>query len=109
MTAVPLFWQHCLAAFQQELTPQQFNTWIRPLAVQPAQEGYRLLAPNRFVLQWVRERFANRIGELARVAEGRPVVISLGIGEPAADATRTPEAAAGDAELGMPAVIDDDE
>ena len=69
MSPVPLFWQRCLAVFREELTPQQFNTWIRPLAIEGGDGGYRLLAPNRFVLQWVKERFADRIGELA-AAEG---------------------------------------
>ena len=72
MSAAPLFWQRCLDAFREELTPQQFNTWIRPLALESAGGGYRLLAQNRFVLQWVKERFLSRIPELAAQAEGRP-------------------------------------
>ena len=61
MSADPLFWQRCLDAFRAELTPQQFNTWIRPLALESAGSGYRLLAQNRFVLQWVKDRFLARI------------------------------------------------
>ena len=80
MSPVPPFWQRCLAAFREELTPQQFDTWIRPLAIEGADGGYRLLAPNRFVLQWVKERFAERIGELA-VAEGHAVPIALAVRE----------------------------
>jgi len=85
MSSSPIFWQRCIAAFREELTPQQFNTWIRPLAIEGADEGYRLLAPNRFVLQWVKERFAERIGELAAAAEGHPVPITLAVREAAAD------------------------
>jgi chromosomal replication initiator protein len=57
-------WDKCLGRLEEELSPQQFNTWIRPL--QPVQEGesLRLLAPNRFVMEWVRDRFMGRIGEL---------------------------------------------
>ncbi|MEP7180790.1 MAG: chromosomal replication initiator protein DnaA [Betaproteobacteria bacterium] len=96
MTAVPIFWQRCLDAFRDELTPQQFATWIKPLAVEPAGDGYRVLAPNRFVLQWVKERFADRIGQLAAAAEGRVVPLSLGV--TAADSPRPREAIpAGDA------------
>jgi chromosomal replication initiator protein len=79
MSPFPPFWQRCLDAFRAELTPQQFNTWIRPLAIEPEGEGYQLRAPNRFVLQWVRERFSERIAELAAAAEGGPVVISYGL------------------------------
>ena len=85
MSSSPIFWQRCIAAFREELTPQQFNTWIRPLAVEGADEGYRLLAPNRFVLQWVKERFAERIGELAAAAEGHPVPITLAVREAAVE------------------------
>ena len=85
MSPVPLFWQRCLAAFSDELSPQQFNTWIRPLAIEGVPGGYRLLAPNRFVLQWVKERFAERIGELA-AAEGHAVPIALAVRDTPTDA-----------------------
>src|SRR5205085_1923451 len=93
MSSVPAFWQHCLASFRQELTPQQFNTWIRPLAIVQAPDGYRVLAPNRFVLQWVKERFAQRINELAKSGEGQPVNISLGVNDGPADPAATLPAA----------------
>jgi chromosomal replication initiator protein len=83
MTPVPPFWEGCLAAFRDELTPQQFNTWIRPLAVERVDGGYRVLAPNRFVLQWVKERFARRIEQLAETADGHRIEISLGVAAPA--------------------------
>jgi chromosomal replication initiator protein len=58
------FWASCLLRFEKELPVQQFNTWIRPLSLDasaaPSGE-LRLLAPNRFVLQWVKERFVPRI------------------------------------------------
>jgi len=85
MTSVPAFWQSCLDVFRAELTPQQFNTWIRPLAVARDDAGYRVLAPNRFVLQWVKERFAPRIEQLAEAAEGHAIAISLGVAAPSAE------------------------
>jgi chromosomal replication initiator protein len=91
MSTVPLFWQRCLAAFREELTPQQFNTWIRPLAIEGVDGGYRLLAPNRFVLQWVKERFAERIGELA-AAEGHEVPLTLAVRDAASDVLPAPSA-----------------
>jgi chromosomal replication initiator protein len=75
--STPVFWQACLESFQQELTQQQFNTWIRPLRLEIAGDELRLIAPNRFVLQWVKERFAGRIEELAAVAVGRPLRLGL--------------------------------
>ena len=84
MASIPAFWQQCLNAFRQELTPQQFNTWIRPLAVEGGADGYRVLAPNRFVLQWVKERFAGRITQLAVDANGLPLIVTLASAEAAA-------------------------
>ena len=81
MTAVPPFWQRCLDVFHDELTPQQYGTWIRPLSVEAAGDGYTVRVPNRFVLQWIKDRFAARIGELADAAEGRPVTIQYAIAE----------------------------
>ena len=101
MSPVPLFWQRCLAAFRDELTPQQFNTWIRPLAVEGGDGGYRLLAPNRFVLQWVKERFADRIGELA-AAEGEAMPIALVVRDAPTDARVAPSRPSGADESSPP-------
>ncbi len=59
-------WDRCLLQLQNELPAQQFNTWIRPLRVEEEnEEGLRLLAPNRFVQDWVNEKFMGRIRQLA--------------------------------------------
>src|ERR1700738_5440706 len=79
--STPAFWQSCLESFQRELTQQQFNTWIRPLRLELAGEGLKLIAPNRFVMQWVKERFAGRIEELAAVAVGRPLHLAFVVAE----------------------------
>lgn len=50
-------WAQCLRQLESELTSQQFNTWIRPLQAIEENHVLRLLAPNRFVLDWVREHF----------------------------------------------------
>lgn len=63
-------WRRCLDQLEHELPPQQFNTWIRPL--QSVNEGsrLRLLAPNAFVLDWVRSHYAARVTELLTEIEG---------------------------------------
>ena len=66
-------WDQCLTHLERELSPQQFNTWIRPLHAISDQDGLRLLAPNRFVKDWIDERFLNRIGEiLDQIHQPRP-------------------------------------
>jgi chromosomal replication initiator protein len=81
--STPSFWATCLDAFKRELTPQQFNTWIRPLRLESSGDALLLIAPNRFVLQWVKERFAARIEDMAATAIGRPLRIALAVAETA--------------------------
>lgn len=76
------FWATCLSRFEKELPAQQFNTWIRPLrldaSLAPSGE-LRLLAPNRFVLQWVKERFLPRIEALGAEFFSSPIRVSLAL------------------------------
>lgn len=57
-------WQHCLERLEEELLPQQFNTWIRPLQAHPDGDRLRLLAPNRYVRNEVQSAYFGRILEL---------------------------------------------
>jgi chromosomal replication initiator protein len=59
------FWSTCLLRFEKELSPQQFNTWIKPLKVDVQPDAIRLLAPNRFVQQWIKDKFYSKIQTLA--------------------------------------------
>ncbi len=62
-------WQQCLSQLENELPEQQFNTWIRPLHAIEKAESLTLLAPNRFVLDWVNEHFLENI---QKVVGSRP-------------------------------------
>lgn len=57
-------WEKCLDSLQDEFPSQQFNTWIRPLQAEHSDDKLVLLAPNRFVLDWIFEKFLGRIKEL---------------------------------------------
>jgi len=60
------FWQTCSAQLEQELTPQQYSAWIKPLIPLDFEDGrLRIAAPNRFKLDWVKAQFASRITALA--------------------------------------------
>ncbi|MFO1315389.1 MAG: chromosomal replication initiator protein DnaA [Burkholderiales bacterium] len=83
-------WDACLTAFRSELTPQQFVTWIAPLSCGGDSGTLRLVAPNRFVLQWVKERFGPRIVAVASQAAGGPVGVEYAV----ADADTAPRPAA---------------
>jgi chromosomal replication initiator protein len=85
-------WDACLRKLEQELPAQQFNTWIRPLAPDSGEgQGTLVLtAPNRFVLELVRERFASRIERLAREASGRECGVKLVLAAAGQDASPRP-------------------
>lgn len=75
------FWGKCLQSLEQELSDQQLNTWIRPLQVVEDSDVLRLLAPNRFVLDWVDQHFMAQIRTIAdRLAGDHPVKLMLEIG-----------------------------
>jgi chromosomal replication initiator protein len=74
-------WNRCLRQLEAELPEQQFNTWIRPLQAIEDTEVLRLLAPNRFVVDWVNQNIAARISELVdAAAESSPPVVILEVG-----------------------------
>lgn len=63
---VSTVWAKCVDHLQNELPPQQFNTWIRPLQTDICEKTLRLLAPNRFVMDWVAQRYLKRINEIVQ-------------------------------------------
>ncbi len=71
------FWQSCVEDFQRELSPHQFSTWIKPLRFEQEGDSFVLVAPNRFVLQWVKDRQLTRIEQSAEKYFARPVMIEL--------------------------------
>jgi chromosomal replication initiator protein len=92
------FWDSCLSHFEQQLSAQQFNTWIKPLRLENAVvdgSELRLVAPNRFVMQWVRERFLAEIEEISRRFFPSPVAIALTLSERAESAQQQGAMSAG--------------
>lgn len=95
------FWDLCQERFRANLTQQQFSTWIKPLVFEDAGGEVRILAPNHFVMDWVREKFAEHIDGWAQEFYARPVSITYALGKkPNAPRTHTaPSAAAAPAPL----------
>ncbi len=74
-------WQQCSARLEAELSEQEINTWIRPLQAVDGERELLLLAPNRFVLDWVKDNYINRIRELTSELTGDPGYgVTIGIG-----------------------------
>lgn len=74
-------WDKCLNCLQDEFPPEQFNTWIRPLQAEVIDHKLVLFAPNRFVRDWIFERFLARITALVNQfsgAESPAIVLEIG-------------------------------
>lgn len=88
-------WQQCIRHLEERLPEQQLNTWIRPLQAVEEEGRLRLLAPNRFVQDWVNENFYGLIREVACELGGdNAPIISLEVGD--ARANHRNQAAAAD-------------
>lgn len=76
-------WPECLIKLQEELPNQQYSTWIRPLQGECIDKVLRLYAPNKFVLDWVKQKFLTRIEELISELNFRDLVsnVELKIGQ----------------------------
>ena len=83
-------WEKCLDSLQDEFSSQQFNTWIRPLQAEISDSKLILLAPNRFVLDWIIEKFLDRIKELVnQLSDSPPPAVILEIGSKRSDMAKS--------------------
>ncbi|MBT8449642.1 MAG: chromosomal replication initiator protein DnaA, partial [Gammaproteobacteria bacterium] len=60
-------WQSCLKTIQGELPAQQFNTWLRPLQSEESQSQLVLLAPNIFVVDWVKDKYLSKLRDVCQM------------------------------------------
>ncbi|NQZ31157.1 MAG: chromosomal replication initiator protein DnaA [Oceanospirillaceae bacterium] len=68
-------WDRCLQSLQNEFPAQQYNTWIRPLQAQENDTALILIAPNRFVRDWVNDKFISRISQVVRDVTNDPGIV----------------------------------
>ncbi len=82
-------WQKSLSILQEELPAQQFNMWIRPLQCAVKDNVMTLYAPNRFVLDWVRDKYVNRINELITLnGSTEPLLLRFDVGSKPTEASK---------------------
>jgi len=74
-------WQACIDQLAQELPEQQFNTWIKPLTAQVADDFSKatIFVANRFKLDWVRAQYAGRISALLEKIYGQSIHTELAL------------------------------
>jgi chromosomal replication initiator protein len=91
-------WNRCLRVLEGELPEQQFNTWVRPLQAIERDGSLTLLAPNRYVIEWLGQNLLSRIKELILAfADGLAPEVALDVGTRAGAVLQTPPAAGQDA------------
>jgi chromosomal replication initiator protein len=83
------FWPACISRFESELSAQQFNTWIKPLYAETDGEKVVICAPNRFVMQWVKDRFLKKIEQFAEELNLASLKIEFIVGEAKAKTTNS--------------------
>jgi chromosomal replication initiator protein len=106
-------WNRCLRVLEGELPEQQFNTWVRPLQAIERDGSLTLLAPNRYVIEWLGQNLLARIKELIQAfAEGLAPEVALDVGtragvvaQPAAPVAQDAGAAAARARKLAPMVL----
>lgn len=89
MAAETTLWNRCIRNLQAELPEQQFNTWIRPLQAVEDDGRLKLLAPNRFVVDWLQEHYVARILEILS-GSGADTEVIVEVGSREATTTEAP-------------------
>ena len=76
-------WDDCLTILKSDLTESQFNTWIKPLSVIEDEEAQSLtlLAPNKFVVNWVQKNYLEKIKTVASKRLDGKATVAISIGD----------------------------
>ena len=89
-------WSRCQSQLRDELPEQQYNTWIRPLTVHlpvdasVGETAVQLVAPNRFIEDWVKNKFLSRIEEIMGQMGGPAVSIGVAVNSAASNGSSQP-------------------
>jgi chromosomal replication initiator protein len=82
-------WARCVRALEDELPGEHFNTWVRPLQAVEGNGSLKLLAPNRFAVDWVNTHLLSRLGEIIRrFVEGDAPIVTVEVGSRLAEVSR---------------------
>ena len=99
-------WIRCLGELENELDEQLFNTWILPLQAIEDNGVLRLLAPNRYVVDWINQNYLDRItGAVRNVGGIRAPIVLLEVGSVEAVAPRVAAPPGGEAKPRLPEVM----
>jgi chromosomal replication initiator protein len=79
-------WNNCLARLENEIPSSDFSTWVRPLQAEEQDGHIRLLAPNRFVLDWVKQHYFVKFAAAIEEFSNGHLTLRLEIGSKASTA-----------------------
>lgn len=82
-------WNNCLSRLENEIPSADFSTWVRPLQAEENNEQIRLLAPNRFVLDWVKQHYFNKFEDVIYEFSSGTLSLHLEIGSKSQSITPT--------------------
>jgi chromosomal replication initiator protein len=88
------FWDHCLLHFEKALPAQQFKTWIQPLQVRLDQSILTVSAPNRFALEWIKDKFLGDIERLCAQSLRKDIEVVLTLSDKPVEPAASPPPAA---------------
>ena len=94
-------WNECLAQLKHEVPEVQFNTWVRPLTLVEDQTAFVLSAPNRFIRDFVEDKYSHLISECLSLLSGDAQNISVSV----VTGERSSGNSSGDKSIGLPATV----
>ncbi len=87
-------WNNCLAKLEHEIPSSDLSTWIRPLQALESGDTLKLLAPNRFIIEHVKQHYLPKIEDAVYEFSNGTLVLKFEIGSKKAPAIKTPTSVA---------------
>ena len=72
-----VLWTQCLEELRREVPEVQFNTWVRPLTVMEDGADFVLCAPNRFIRDFVEEKYSATISQCLAAVSTEASLVSV--------------------------------
>ena len=72
-------WRQCIELLQDELSAEDFNTWIRPLQARQSDAGVTIYAPNRYVERRVTDSYLPKITQMLELLAAQDEISAVEI------------------------------
>ena len=83
-------WNNCLAKLENEIPSSDFSTWIRPLQAVENGDTLKLLAPNRFIIEYVKQHYLPKIEDVVYEFSNGTLGLKFEIGSKKTPVIKTP-------------------